>query len=274
MNKLSLAIALGTGLTLSAVSSTAFADKMTTTPAVIQTLATPELTASQFNALFHPINDAPAITSDIKFFDSPVSGALRSQVFAGGIDAKSGMDATGLYAYAYQLSVNNVTNSLGEPVHIDSASWQFNATPTGTDFAGVGKPTYAYVIKDHAIGNLIDPAAAGASVRVPATLSWSPGTKIGAIRADYVDPVNQTQPLTGGDSSATFVVISKQPWSATFQHAGILSSNPQEGAPAVYAAAGGAISPVPVPEPATLLVWAGMAGAAVLVRRVRKARTA
>jgi hypothetical protein len=42
----------------------------------------------------------------------------------------------------------------------------------------------------------------------------------------------------------------------------------------VYAPQNGVIAPIPVPEPATFLAWAGMAGAVALVRRVRKNRVA
>ncbi len=270
MNTLKLTLAFSLAVAAGLMAGVSPARAVTMTP-VIQTLATPELTAAQFNSMFKAIDAAPEISSDVNFYNTPgTAGTLRSQVFAG----QDGTAAAGLYAYAYQLSVNSATNTAGEPVHIDSASWQFNATPAGTDFAGTGHATYAYVVKDHAIGNLIDPAgAAGGAIRTPTNLSWQPGQNIGAIRADYVDPSSQNGPLSGGDKSATFVVISKQPWSNQFQYAGVLSSNPQQGAPAVYSASGGPISPVPVPEPATILAWAGMAGAAVLVRRVRKART-
>ena len=266
MNKITFALALGTGLSLClAAPSVGHAAAAKTT---IQTLATPELTAAQFNSLFTPTS-SPVLSSSIEFLNTPGAGTLRSQVFQG-----TGA-AQGLYAYAYQLSVNNTTNSLGEPVHVDSASWQFNATPIGTDFTGKGSPTYAYVVKDGAIGSFVPPvASSGEAIRVPTGLSWQAGNKIGAIRADYVDPATQTQPLSGGTDAAAFVIVTKQPPSDKFQYAGVLSSNPQLGAPAVYTATSGDVSPVPVPEPTTILAWAGMAGAVVLVRRVRKARVA
>jgi hypothetical protein len=266
MTKLTLALALGTGLTLCLAAPSA--SHAAATKTTIQTLATPELTAAKFNSLFTPTN-SPVLSSSIEFLNTPGAGTLRSQVFQG-----TGA-AEGLYAYAYQLSVNNVTNTAGEAVHVDSASWQFNATPIGTDFAGQGSPTYAYVVKDGQIGAFVPPAAAGGeAVRVPTGLSWQAGNKVGSIRADYVDPATGTQPLGGGDDAAAFVVITKQPPSDKFQYAGVLSSNPQLGAPAVYTATAGDVAPVPVPEPTTLLAWAGMAGAVVLVRRVRKARVA
>jgi hypothetical protein len=267
MKKLSLALALGTGLTLClAVPSVS---RAAGTQSTIQTLATPELTAAQFNSLFTPTSD-PALSSTVEFLNTPGAGTLRSQVFQG-----TGA-AAGLYAYAYQLSLNNTTNNLGEPVHIDSASWQFNSTPVATDFANTGNKTYAYVIKDGAIGSFVAPSAStGENIRVPATLSWQTGNNIGAIRADYIDSTSTNpQPLNAGANAAAFVIVTNQPPSSQFQYAGVLSSNPQLGAPAVYSAARGDVAPAPVPEPATLLAWAGMAGAVVLVRRVRKTRAA
>ena len=196
---------------------------------------------------------------------------MTSQVFAGGKDAASGKDATGLYAYAYQVTTNNVTNAQGEKTHIDAGSWQFNATPQGTSFTGTASPVYSYNIKDGAVGSFATPTAAmtGMTARTP-SISWQPGMQIGSIRSNFVDASSGSGPLIPGDTSATFVVLSTQPPAANFQYAGILSSNPQQGASAVYSPTAGAISPVPVPEPATLLAWAGIAGAAGLVRRNRK----
>jgi hypothetical protein len=267
MNKFSLALALGTGLTLGAAAPAARASATGTQPSTIQTLSAANMSAAEFNALFKP--DTAAQNSTIDFNGAPGSGILSSQVFAGGKDAATGTDATGLYAYAYQVAVNNVTNAQGEPTHIDGASWQFNATPTGTGLAGAGT-NFAYTIKDGAVGGLTAPTADGSAP----SLSWQPGTTIGSIRANFVDPTTQAPPLTPGETSATFVVLSTQPPASNFQYAGVLSSNPQTGAPAVFSPSAGAISPIPIPEPTTVLAWAGMAGAVVLARRTRKARLA
>jgi hypothetical protein len=264
MNKLTLAIALGTGLTLTALAPVAHS-------ATIQQLSTPTLGAAQFNSLFTPVTGTTVQTSAINFVGATGAGNIQSEVFQG----NAGTAADGLYAYAYKLSVNNVTNSAsGEPVHVDSTSFQFNATPTGTDFAGVGKPTYGYVITNGTVGGLTNgPNSDGSTALVPTSLSWQAGTKIGAIRADFVNPTTGALPLPAGNNSATFVVISSQPFTGTFQNAGVLSSDQQTGSNTiVYAPSGGTISPVPVPEPTTILAWAGMAGAALLVRRVRKNR--
>jgi hypothetical protein len=264
MNKFSLALALGAGLGLAAAPE-ARASASAATP-VIQTLSSANMSAAEFNALFKP--DTSVQNSQIDFSGAPNSGTLSSQVFVGGKDAATGTDATGLYAYAYQVSVNNVTNAQGEPTHVDGASWQFNATPTGSNLAGSGT-TYAYTVSNGAVGGLTAPTDGSAA---PSSLSWQPGSTIGSIRASYVDPTTSTGPLTPGETSATFVVLSTQPPSANFQYAGVLSSTPQEGAPAVYSPSAGSVSPIPIPEPTTVLAWAGMVGAVALARRARKAR--
>jgi hypothetical protein len=61
------------------------------------------------------------------------------------------------------------------------------------------------------------------------------------------------------------VVITKQPHTTEF--AGILSDKPTTGSfPTVYTATGGEVNPVPIPEPATFLAWAGLIGAGALAR--------
>ena len=261
---------MGTGLTLGAIAPAARASATGTQTAevpTIQTLTAANMSAAEFNALFKPTTGAQ--TSTIDFNGAPNSGTLSSQVFTGGKDAANGVDATGLYAYAYQVAVNNVTNAQGEPTHVDGASWQFNATPTGSSL-GSSVTNFAYTVKDGAVGGLAAPTADGTAPN----LSWQPGTTIGSIRANFVDPATGAGPLTPGETSATFVVLSTQPPATNFQLAGVLSSNPQTGAPAVFAPSAGTISPIPIPEPTTVLAWAGMAGGVVLARRTRKARAA
>ncbi|HEY2159173.1 MAG TPA: hypothetical protein VGH33_26335, partial [Isosphaeraceae bacterium] len=157
MNKLSLALALGTGLSLAAAPA-ARAAASAATP-TIQTLSSANMSAAEFNALFKP--DTSVQNSQIDFYGAPNSGTLSSQVFVGGKDAATGADATGLYAYAYQVSVNNVTNAQGEPTHVDGASWQFNATPTGSSLAGTGT-AFAYTVANGAVGGLTAPTGGSA----------------------------------------------------------------------------------------------------------------
>src|SRR4051812_35507323 len=116
MNKLTLALALGTGLSLgSAVTTSAVADTIKTN----QTLPTAELSADRFNELFRPLDNAPAKESSYQFLGSPVTGTVRSQVF-GGVG-----EAEGKYAYAYQVSVNNVKSAAGDSAYVDSLSYKF-----------------------------------------------------------------------------------------------------------------------------------------------------
>lgn len=228
--------------------------------ALIQNLAMPEMSASQFNSLFTPIDNAPALNSSYQYLGAPVSGNVNSQVFKG-----TGA-ADGLYAYAYQVSVND-----SDPgIHTDSISFKFNATPEGTDLTGLGTPTYAYVVKDGSIGGLTSPVASpGQGIADPTSLSWQPGLTTGTLRAQYVDPSTQTQPLMSGATSSTFVVLSK--YGFTTQFVNLQSDNPTTGPyTQVYAATGGQINPVPVPEPATILSWAGVIGGLLAARRYRR----
>lgn len=270
MNKLSLALALGTGFTLgSAVLAPArthaAATSTTTATPVVQELSSQNISASQFNSLFKPIDNAPPLVSGFQFMGSPSSGTVRSQVFQG----QAGTAAEGLTAYAYQVSVNNVSSDLGEPVSVQAASWQFNSTPMASNLTGTS--TYSYNITDGAVGGLTVPqAGTDSGIRSVSSLSWKPGDKIGSLIADFVDPSATTGPLKTGADSATFVVISSEKFTQKF--AGILSENPTSIPPVVYAANDGKINPIPVPEPATILAWAGMAGAVVLGRKFRKSR--
>ncbi|RLS23824.1 MAG: hypothetical protein DWH73_04200 [Planctomycetota bacterium] len=231
------------------------------TGTLIQNLATPEMSSSRFNELFTPLDAAPSLNSAYQYLGEPVSGSVKSQVFQG-----QGA-ASGLFAYAYQVSVNPGNNSI---IHTDSISFQFNATPEGTDLTNLGTPTFAYVVKDGAIGGLSTPAASvGQSIADPSSLSWQSGATTGVLRAQYVDPATQTQPLLSGATSSTFVVLSKFPF--TTQFVNLQSGSPTTGPyTQVYSATGGSIDPVPVPEPATILSWAGVIGGLLAARRYRR----
>lgn len=266
MNKLTLALALGTGVSLGTVVSTsAVADTIKTN----QTLPTAEMSADDFNALFRPIDNAPAMNESYQFLGSPASGTVRSQVFAG-----TGA-AEGMYAYAYQVSVNDVKSEAGDSVYVDSLSYKFNDTPLATDYLG-GDPVYAYTVSGGQIGGLLGPdSSTGELLQKPASVSWMANEVTGAIRAHFVDPDTETPPLDAGSNSAAFVVISDAPLPSTVaqEFVNLQSDSPTTGElTSVYAASGGNISPVPVPEPSTVLAWAGMMGALALVRRVRKNR--
>jgi hypothetical protein len=259
--RLTAALTLGLALTVAGPNSGQGAQieaTSTATTKTIQTLATPEMSSSRFNELFKPIDETPAIDSTYQYLGSSVSGSVRSQVFQGTGEAE------GLYAYAYQVSVND-----GD-LHTDSISFQFNATPQGSDFVDLGTPTYAYVVRDGAIGGLGTPVASpGQSIVDPSNLSWQPGSKTGTLRANFVEAATSTQPLLGGATSASFVVLSQQPYTTSFVN--LQSDAPTTGPyTQVYAATGGAIEPVPVPEPATILSWAGVIGGLLAARRYRR----
>jgi hypothetical protein len=236
-----------------------------TTP-VIQNLTPSPMTAAQFNSLFTPLTGSPALTQNYTFLNTPAAGAVESQVFQG-----TGA-AQGLYAYAYQFGVNNVSDSTGQPTFVNSASMIFNATPVGTKFTG--PLTYGYTITNGQVGALNLPQAApGMGVQIPSSLAWQPGTKTGSLTFQYLDPTSNSSPLAAGATSGTVVVISTQ--APTTQYVSLQNPNPQSGTPPIaYSPLPGTIQQVPAPEPATVLGWTAMIGVLAVASRARRSRKA
>ena len=267
MNRFIFALALGAGLVLNLAGPSVHA-----TP-IVQQLPTPTMTAAEFNSLFKPIQDAEGqvvapIMSPYQFLNTPTTGMVESQVFQG-----TGR-ATGLYAYAYQIAVNNVSDTNGQPTSVNSAALAFNATPT--PFTTGGNRSAVYVVSDGHVGGIDLPQAApGSVVQTPTSVAWMPGTRTGALTFQYLDASQNTGPLQAGANSATIVVLSNQPY--TTQPVSLQNADPQITSstyPTAYSAQGGTIQEVPAPEPATVLAWAGMIGAVALVQRVRGNRQA
>jgi hypothetical protein len=265
MNKITLVIALGIGLTLGLAVPSAQADP------IVQQIATPSITASQFNSMFTPATDSsgnaiPVNTSSFQFDGAPVSGTIQSQVFTG-----TGADA-GLTAYAYQISAKNVSDSSGEPVQVNSTSFHFGSTPITTTFpansTGPAASGSAFVVTGGAVGGLSNQPQ-GLS---PTSLAWQPGTSVGSLTAQFLDSKSNAGPIAAGGNSAVFVVITDTP-NFTTNFASVQSPDPQVGSlTTVLAPTGGTISPVPAPEPTTVLAWTGVLGGVALVRHVRKNR--
>jgi hypothetical protein len=267
MNKFTFAFALGAGLAFSLACPSAHAATMAGSGPVVQQLATPSMSATEFNSLFQPIPGVAPIMSSYQFLNTPTTGMVDSQVFSG-----TGA-ATGLYAYAYQIAVNNVSDVNGQPTSINSASLAFNGTPTPASFTAGGTPSSVYVVSDGQVGGINLPQAApGSVIQTPTSVAWMPGSKTGALTFQYLDPSQNTGPLQAGANSATIVVLTNQPY--TTQPVSLQNANPEITYPQAYSAQGGAIQEVPVPEPATALAWVGMIGAVALVRRVRGKRPA
>jgi hypothetical protein len=264
MNKITYALALGAGLVLSLAGPSVHAAP------IVQQLATPTMTSAQFASLFDPIPGVAPLKSSYQFMGTSTTGLVESQVFKG----KDGTLGSGLYAYAYQVAVNNVADVNGQSTSVNSASLQFNATPVPANFTNPNSPGSAtYVIKDGQVGSLDLPQAApGGTVVAPTSVAWMPGTKTGALTFQYLDATKNTGPLPAGGNSATIVVLTNQAY--TTQPVSLQNANPQITYPAAYSATGGEIHEVPVPEPATVLAWAGMIGAVALVHRVRTSRKA
>jgi hypothetical protein len=267
MNKFMRAFALGTGLTLSLAAPAVQADP------IIQNLSPAAVSASTFNSLFQPLTNAPVMSQNITLATvkssagGQVVGSINSEVFQG-----TGA-AAGLYAYAYQVSVlpSAIDGTTNTPMHVDGTSFVFNGNPVTTSVLGPANAS-AFLVNDGTVGGLTPLPNGITPNSLSFQISGSGASTTGSLRANFVDPSNQVPPLNPGDNSATFVVLSSQPFSQSFVN--VTSSTPQEGALTAVYAPDGTVFPAPVPEPTTILAWAGMAGAVALVRRVRKSREA
>ncbi len=256
MNKITYALALGAGLVLSLASPNAQADP------IVQTLTPTPMTAAQFNSLYTP--STTVLTSGYDFMNTPNAGVVESQVFTG-----TGA-AAGTYAYAYQFGVNSaVDTSIQQLTSVNSASMLFNATPVGTDFTHTGTNTYAYVVTNGQVGGIDVPQGApGSVVQVPSSIAWLPSSTTGSLTFQYLNPTTNTGPLGAGALSGTVVVISTQPF--TQQFVSVQNPEPQTLYPKAYSPTDGTISPVPAPEPATVLAWAGVIAGVAIGRRFRR----
>ncbi len=265
MNKFTYALALGAGLLFGLATPNASADAM------VQNLSPGTLSAAQFNADFAPTTGV--LTSPYTFLNTPTSGVVESQVF-------QGQGAySGLTAYAYQFGVKDVTDNTGQATSVNSASMQFDATPTPANLiGGPGATTTAnssvYVVTDGQVGGINLPVAApGTHIQVPTSIAWQPGGASGSLTFQYLDAKSNTGPLQAGATSGTIVVITDDP-KTTLPFVSIQNADPQVGYPQAYAPTGGKIDQVPAPEPATIIGWTSIVGALALVRRVRRSRLA
>jgi hypothetical protein len=258
MNKFTYALALGAGLVLS------LAGPSLQAAPIVQTLTPTELSAAQFNSMFTP--STSVMTQNYQFINTPTSGVVESQVFTG-----KGAE-TGLYAYAYQFGVNNVTSGTGEPTSVNSASMIFNSTPVLANLmGGPGAAAATYVVTDGKVGSINVPQAApGNTIQTPTSIAWQPGTKSGSLTFQYLDPTSNSGPLGAGAKSGTIIVLTNQP--PTQQYVSLQNANPQTVYPQAYSPVQGSINEIPAPEPSTILGWAGVLGAIALARHVRRSR--
>jgi len=188
MNKFTYALALGAGLVLSLAAPNAQADP------IVQSLTTANMSAATFNSLFTPTTTA--MTGNYGFVNTGTAGTVESQVFTG-----TGA-AQGVFAYVYQFTVNNATDSTtGQPASVNSTSMLFNATPRTGNLTGSNAS--AFVITDGAVGGFSAPTGAGGKgVQAPSTIAWQPGTSTGSLTFQYLNPTTGAGPLASGATSA------------------------------------------------------------------------
>jgi hypothetical protein len=260
MNKFTFALALGAGLVLSLA-----APNVQAAP-IVQSLTTANLSSSQFDGLFAPTTGVAPLSQNFSFVNTGTAGTVTSEVFTGNANTA----AAGVYAYAYQFTVNNATDTTtGEPASVNSTSMLFNATPVVSNFTGSNAA--AYVITNGAIGSLSTPVSGtGSGVQSPSTIAWQPGTSTGSLTFQYLNPTTGAAPLASGATSATIVVLSTQAPSQQNVFVSLQNPEPQNGYPVVWSPTNGTIDQVAAPEPATILAWTGAVAALAIGHRLRR----
>jgi hypothetical protein len=260
MNKFTFALALGAGLVLSLAAPNAQAAPM------VQSLTTADLSATQFNSLFTPTSGFSPLTQNYSFLNTGTAGTVTSEVFTG----NQGTAAGGVFAYAYQFTVNNATDSTtGEATSVNSTSMLFNATPVVGNFTGSNVD--AYVVTNGAVGSLAAPVAVGGQgVQTPSTIAWQPGTSTGSLTFQYLNPATGAGPLAAGATSGTIIILSTQAPSQQNVFVSLQNPEPQNGYPVVWSPTAGTIDQVAAPEPATVLAWTSVIAALAVGRRFRR----
>ena len=265
MNKFTFALALGAGLVLSLATPTVHANTIVQS-SPIQDLQPTALSASQFSSDFTPISGVGVANNPFSFLNTSSSaGSVVSQVFQG-----QGAEA-GLYAYAYQIDVNNVKDATGQPIGVNSTAMYFNATPALASLAGGSSSVY---LVNGAIGGMNAPTMIDNGVAGPSHVFWQPGTTTGSLTFQYLDATSNSGPLMAGTNSGTLVVLSTQAPASSQLYVSLQSPDPQNSYPQVYSPQTGTIEQVPAPEPAAVFGWASVIGAIALAHRVRRNRQA
>ena len=184
------------------------------------------------------------------------AGVVESQVFTG-----TGA-AAGVYAYAYQFGVNNVTDtSTGQPTSVNSASMLFNATPVVTSFTRLERrtPTWSPTAQ---VGGINVPQAAPGMRCSDAVVD-----RLAARHVDRIADVPVPEPDHGHrtargrrhqrhDRRDLDAAVSQQHVFVSLQN-----PEPQNGYPVAYSPTAGTIDQVPAPEPATILAWTSVIAA-------------
>jgi hypothetical protein len=252
MSKFVFGIVLWAGVLLNLAVPRAQADP------IVESLPTAGMSTTVFNSLFTPTTTT--MSQSYSFMNTGAAGTIESQEFTG-----TGA-ATGLFAYAYQVTVGNATDTSGTPTSVNSASIVFG-DPVVTNF--MGSNAEAYVVTSGQIGGISSPQGGG---QAPSTIAWVPGSPLsggavpGALTFQYMNPATGTGPLAAGSTSATIIVLSNLPY--TQEVASLQNANPQTAYPAVYAPDNSFnINPVPAPEPTTILGWCIVTAAAAVAHR-------
>ena len=247
MNKFMLAFALGTGLTLSLAAPTVHADPM------IQTLSPDTVSPATFNSLFQPVDNAPVLSQPFMLANAGGNGQTAGTINSRCSRAPATPPASTPTPTRSRSCRRRSTATTSAPMHVDGTSFLFNGNPISTSVLG---PNVVVVPGQRRHGRRPDPAGQRHRSRLALLPGQRHGNQHDRLAAGQLRrPGNEVPPLNPGDNSATFVVLSNQTFSQSFVNVTELDA-PDRRADAVYAP-DGTVFPSPVPEPSTILAWAG-----------------
>ena len=105
-------------------------------------------------------------------------------------------------------------------------------------------------------------------VQTPASIAWLPSSTTGSLTFQYLNPTTNSGPLAAGALSGTS--SSSRPSRSLSSMLAFKILSRKRSYPKAYSPTAGTISPVPAPEPATVLAWAGVLAGVAIGRRFRR----
>lgn len=233
-------------------------------------LSSTRLSGGEFGTLFRPLALNSKYTGFMeKPFNLPaagIDGMYRTEVFQG----IPGGRADGLYAYAFQAS--SLMNNKKQINDLEGVRHDFNSSLVNTS-GFTNQSTHALEIStnDGVLGKFKAPTMTSGKLDAPAALNFrilqdADGQLTqGSLTANFNDG------LTPGQSSSIFAVVSKDAPErlATVNIRGgeFVDSGMK---PVAWQPDSEGRIVVPVPEPASVLAWAGLMGAGLVFARARR----
>lgn len=231
------------------------------------------LAPEAFLELFEPMGPSGSYNGTLKsLVQMPfanIEADIINQVFQG----RPGTIADGVFAYAYQINSRTLNGGNKQFKDLEGVRMAFNSTPLNTRPV-TGSDGFVAQITGP-VGDLKEPTLANGALDVPGSFQFQRSSDengnliFGSLTATF------TPRLTPGKNSSIFAVFTNEAPEelATVNiRGGEFVTTPDGQPPLVVSPKADAPLPPPIPEPSTILAWAGMLGAALAARRYRRRR--